>query len=105
MLHKKLYLVMMFLLLLIIGIGGFASATGIVIEGASAIWEKSPQYPSELLTVATKVQPRIVAEYASTLFEQNIDYPERLLDVARGVPGRIVVEYASSIAQFDLFTP
>ena len=105
MLNKKLYLMTMLLFLLIIGIGGIASATGIVIEGASAIWEKSPKYPSELLTVATKVQPRIVAEYASTLFEQNTDYPERLLDVAKDVPGRIVVEYASSIAQFDLLAP
>jgi len=98
MISRKLLCVLM--LFLTFGVLGYG--TKITIDNASGIWEKSFVYPMEMLSIATRVEARILTEYATTLFEARIAYPDQLLAQTSTVPARIVVEYASSIATFDL---
>jgi len=89
-------------LIFLVGVGLLGYGAKITIDNASGIWEKQFVYPTEVLSIATGVEVRILAEYATTLFEADIVYPGPLLAQSSIVPDRIVVEYASSIATFDL---
>jgi len=98
MISRKLLCVVM----LFLAFGAFGYGTKITIDNASGIWEKPFVYPMEVLSIASRVETRILAEYATTLFEVSIVYPNQLIEQTSTVPARIMVEYASSIATFDL---
>lgn len=89
-------------LIFLISIAILSYGAKITVDDASGIWEKQFVYPMEVLSIASRVETRILAEYATTLFEAKIVYPVQLLAQTSTVPARIVVEYASSIATFDL---
>ena len=89
MLKKVFYLFV--IMPVILGFGSLASAQ-IVVEDASAIWEKdldSAEFPD--------IFPRITAEYATSIFDVDLIPPPDF-----DIPARIIVEYATTIAHFDL---
>ena len=83
----------------------YAQASGILIEGADAIWETTTQ-PSEQLTSSTREVPsRILAEYADSVLSLELQRSDQLSQQTTGVSPRILVEYADSILSMDLEPP
>ena len=80
---------------LLLGAGSIACAQ-IIVEGASAIWEKTvePIDPQLLL-------PRIITEYASTIFAEEIVFPTEIVDETYDLPKRIILQYSSTIKKLE----
>lgn len=83
----------------------YAQGSGIVIEGADAVWEVSTQPSDALAGAAMAVTPRILAEYADSVLSVDLQESGQLAAQAASVSPRILVEYADSILSLDLVPP
>lgn len=91
----------------IIGLTSFSSqvqapATGIIIEDADYVANKTTEYSADLIDVAENVTPRTVVEYGDYISKLGLYKSDDLNEVAIAVTARIIVEYADSITELDL---